>query len=150
MVMIKKQISASLEDYLEAIYNLSQEGKVARSRDIAQVLGVAPASVSGALKLLNNKDLIDYQPYGYIRMTDKGYQLAKTVVERHNIIMTFFVNVLGVENEEAEQVACKAEHTLGSEIISKLLNFTEFSTFYGDNGVDIPAEFKKYCRSKGL
>jgi DtxR family Mn-dependent transcriptional regulator len=150
MIMIKKQISASLEDYLEAIYNLSQEGKVARSRDIAQVLGVAPASVSGALKLLNNKELIDYQPYGYIRMTDKGYQLAKTVVERHNIIMTFFVNVLGVEKEEAEKVACKAEHTLGSEIISKLLNFTEFSTFYNDNGVDIPAEFKKYCRSKGL
>jgi DtxR family Mn-dependent transcriptional regulator len=121
--MIKKQLSASLEDYLEAIYNLSQEGKVARSRDIAQVLGVAPASVSGALKLLNNKELIDYQPYGYIRMTDKGYQLAKTVVERHNIIMTFFVNVLGVEKEEAEKVACKAEHTLGPEIISKLLNW---------------------------
>lgn len=146
----KKQLSSSLEDYLETIYNLSQEGKVARSRDIAQILGVAPASVSGALKLLANKDLIDYQPYGFIRMTDKGYQLAKTVVERHNIITTFFVNVLGVEKEQAEQVACKAEHTLGPEIISKLLDFTEFSTFYSDKGVDITAEFKKYCRSKGI
>ncbi|MFA5293177.1 MAG: metal-dependent transcriptional regulator [Phycisphaerae bacterium] len=146
----KKQLSASLEDYLEAIYNLSQGAKVARSKDIAQNLGVSRASVTGALKLLNDKELVDYQPYGFISLTEKGAQQAQSVVRRHNIIESFFVNVLGVERQIAEQAACKAEHALGSVVISKLLNFTEFSTNYGKKGANITTEFHKYCRSKGI
>jgi len=146
----KKQLSASLEDYLEAIYNLSQAGKVARSKDIAQNLDVARASVTGALKLLNSKGLIDYQPYGFINLTEKGVQKAQSVVSRHTILETFFVNVLGVEKQVAEQAACKAEHTLGQTVISRLLDFTEFSTNYSKTGTDIIADFQKYCRSKGV
>ncbi|HBG28867.1 MAG: hypothetical protein A2Y10_16830 [Planctomycetes bacterium GWF2_41_51] len=146
----KRQLSSSLEDYLEAIFNLSQKGKVARSKDIAQILGVARASVTGALKLLNSKGLIDYKPYGFIILTEKGVQKAQSVVRRHNIIESFFVNVLGVEQQIAEQAACKAEHALGPVVISKLLNFTEFSTYYSEKGTDFIADFQKYCRSKGL
>jgi len=145
-----KQLSASLEDYIEAIYNLSQGAKVARSRDIAQNLGVARASVTGALKLLNSKGLIDYQPYGFISLTEKGRQQAESVVRRHNIIESFFVNVLGVEHQTAKQAACKAEHLLGPVVISKLLSFTEFSMNYSKKGTDIIADFQRYCRSKGI
>ncbi len=146
----RKQLSASLEDYLEAIYNLSQAGKVARSKDIAQNLGVATASVTGALKLLSSKGLIDYQPYGFIRLTDKGVQQAQSVVRRHNIIESFFVSVLGVDKKIAEQAACRAEHAIGPVVIDKLLNFTEFSAHYSKNGTDIIADFQKFCRSKGV
>jgi DtxR family Mn-dependent transcriptional regulator len=145
-----KQLSSSLEDYLEAIYNLSQQGKVARSRDIADILGVTRASVTGALKLLNDKGLIDYQPYGLIQLTAKGRQQAKSVVSRHNIIEAFFVNVLGVDKQTAEQAACKAEHALGPVVIAKLLDFTEFSMRHSEKGTDIIADFQKYCRSKGI
>lgn len=146
----KRQLSSSLEDYLEAIFNLSQKGKVARSRDIAEILGVARASVTGALKLLNSKELIDYQPYGFIKLTDKGFQQAQSIVRRHSIIESFFINVLGVEKQIAEQAACKAEHALGPVVISRLLKFTEFSTNYSEKGTDIVADFQKYCRSKGV
>jgi len=146
----KKQLSASLEDYLEAIYNLSQGSKVARSKDIAQNLGVSRASVTSALKLLNSKELIDYQPYGFINLTEKGIQKAQSVVSRHIILETFFVNVLGVDKETAEHAACKAEHILGQTVISKLLDFTEFSTSYSKKGTDIIADFQRYCRSKGI
>ncbi|MCE5341261.1 MAG: metal-dependent transcriptional regulator [Planctomycetaceae bacterium] len=145
---ITKQLSSSLEDYIEAIYNLSREGKVARSRDIADILDVTRASVTGALKLLNDKGLVDYRPYGFIHLTEKGVQEAKSVVSRHNIIESFFVNVLGVDKQTAEQAACKAEHALGQVVISRLLDFTEFSTNYSKKGTDIIADFQNYCRSK--
>jgi len=147
--MQKKQLSASLEDYLEAIYNLSQKGKAARSKDIANVLQVARASVTGALKLLRSKGLIDYQPYGFIYLTEKGVSQAQTVVRRHNIIESFFINVLGVDKHLAQQAACRAEHALGSAVIAKLLDFTEFSMHYSSKGTDIIGDFQKYCRSKG-
>src|SRR4030042_1297139 len=87
---LKKKLSASSEDYLEAIYNLICRHKVARSRDIAKSLGVSRASVKGALKSLGNKGLVDYKPYGFIVLTEKGRQQAESVVRRHNIIESFF------------------------------------------------------------
>ncbi|MFA6176565.1 MAG: metal-dependent transcriptional regulator, partial [Phycisphaerae bacterium] len=62
---VRKKLSASSEDYLEAIYNLVSLHKVARSKDIAESLGVSRASVTGAIKLLSDKGLVDYKPYGY-------------------------------------------------------------------------------------
>ncbi|NLK42576.1 MAG: metal-dependent transcriptional regulator, partial [Planctomycetes bacterium] len=76
MSFLKKQLSASLEDYLEAIYVLLQSGNVARSKDIAEHLQVSAASVTGALRTLAERQLIHYKPYGYITLTDKGQQAA--------------------------------------------------------------------------
>jgi DtxR family Mn-dependent transcriptional regulator len=150
MTSIKKNLSASLEDYLEAIYNLTKDFKVARSRDIAQSLQVSRASVTGALKLLHNKELVNYEPYGFVTLTQRGEKEAQAVVSRHTIIESFFVNVLGVERQAAKQAACSAEHALGPVVISRLLNFTEFSEKYCKKGAGIAAEFQKFCRTKGV
>ena len=143
----KKKLSASSEDYLEAIYNLAQRHKVARGKDIAQTLNVSRASVTGAIKLLFDKGLANYEPYGYVTLTEKGSKEAQSVVKRHNIIESFFVNVLGVDEQDAKQAACKAEHALGPAIIPRLLSFTEF---YCKQGGYITAEFQRFCRSKGV
>ena len=68
----KKQLTASLEDYLEAIYEISQKRRVARSRDIVKRMGVNGSSVTGALKVLAGQELIDYEPYGFVTLTDSG------------------------------------------------------------------------------
>jgi DtxR family Mn-dependent transcriptional regulator len=143
---IRKKLSASSEDYLEAIYNLTCHHQVARCRDIATSLNVSMASVTGALKFLCDKGLVNYKPYGYITLTDKGQKEAQAVVRRHNIIESFFVNVLGVDEQDARQAACKAEHALGPAIIPRLLNFTEFYCKQGD----IIAEFQNFCKTKGI
>ncbi len=145
---VKKKLSASLEDYLEAIYNLSREPKVARSRDIAQNLGVSRASVTGALKLLSDKGLVNYKPYGYITLTDKGAKEAQLVVNRHNIIKSFFVNVLGVEQQIAAQAACRAEHVLGPVVISRLLDFSDFAARTNENGNNLTHQFTKFRKRK--
>ena len=71
--MVKNyKLSASLEDYLEAILNLGSENNFARSKDIAQLLGVSRASVTGALRVLKKKGLANYKPYDYVTLTKSG------------------------------------------------------------------------------
>ncbi len=65
-------LSASLEDYLEAIFNIAGSSGVARSKDIAETLGVSCSSVTGAMHLLSKKHLANYKPYDYVTLTEQG------------------------------------------------------------------------------
>lgn len=143
-----ESLSASMEDYLEAIYNLSSESNVARSKDIANLLGVSKASVTGALRILKKKKLANYKPYDFVTLTKQGRQIAAEVTQKHDILESFFIDILDVEPDIAQQAACKAEHTLGPEVIAKLLYFIEFVTQSNKNGLDLDNEFKKFCKKR--
>ena len=146
--MVKKQnLSASLEDYLEAILNIASETNFARSRDIAKSLGVSRASVTGALRVLKDKGLANYKPYGYVTLTESGRIAATEIARKHKILKSFFINVLGIESDIAQKAACKAEHKLDPEIIQKLLSFIEFVTLSSNNGRDLADEFQNFCKS---
>jgi len=144
-----KQLSASLEDYLEAIYNLSDGSNVARSRDIAGALGVSGASVTGALRALKQKGLANYKPYDYVTLTEAGRAKAAEIAKKHHILKSFFEDVLGIDSKTAQISACKAEHSLGPKVISRLLHFIEFATKENRNGVNLPGRFEKFCMSAG-
>jgi len=138
------KLSASQEDYLEAIFNLASDSQGAHSKDIAEALGVARSSVTGALQALKEKGLANYRPYGCITLTKRGRAAAEEVVRKHNILKSFFVSVLGVDKEVAQQAACRAEHALGPEIIGRLLSFIEYVTASHKNGHDVVGEFRKF------
>jgi DtxR family Mn-dependent transcriptional regulator len=140
----RQQLSASLEDYLEAIFNLAGEPQGARSKDIAETLGVARSSVTGALQVLKDKGLANYRPYSCITLTERGQAAAEEVARKHNILKSFFMGVLGVERETAQKAACAAEHALGSEIIGRLLSFIEYVTASHENGHDVVGEFQQF------
>jgi len=140
----RQKLSASLEDYLEAIFNLVGESEGARSKDIAEVLGVTRSSVTGALQALSEKGLANYRPYGCITLTESGRVVAAEVVRKHNILKSFFISVLGVDADTAQQAACRAEHALGSEIIGRLLSFIEYVTESHKNGHDVADEFRRF------
>ena len=144
----KQKLSASLEDYLEAIYNLSSEQRVARSKDISNALGVSRASVTGALKTLSEKKLVNYKPYGYVTLTSIGNEAARKIVRRHNIIKSFFIDVLGVDAAIAQEAACKAEHAFGPEIVTKLLSFIDFVTQNKNTGENLAQQFSGFCEKK--
>ena len=137
-----------MEDYLEAILNLANDSNFARSKDIAKLLGVSRASVTGALRVLKKKGLANYKPYDYVTLTKSGRSAAAEIANKHDILKSFFVNVLCVETDIAQQAACKAEHALGQEIIAKLLCFIEFVTQSSENGCDLANEFQKFCESR--
>lgn len=144
----KIQLSASLEDYIEAIFNLAGESNVARSKDIAERLNVSKSSVTGALRLLKEKRLVNYEPYGYVTLTQPGQAAAAEIVKKHNVLKSFFVDVLGVETDLAQEAACRAEHALGPKIIEKLLAFSEFAAQTAKNGYDLTEEFQQFCEAE--
>ncbi len=141
-------LSASLEDYLEAIFNLAGESNVARSKDIANLLKVSRSSVTGALRVLKKKGLANYEPYDFVTLTRAGRTAAAEVVRKHNVLKSFLTDVLGVEIDIAQRAACKAEHTLGPEVIARLLCFIEFVTQSSRNGCDLAEEFKRFCKKR--
>jgi len=141
-------LSASLEDYLEAIFNIAGKSRSARSKDIAKLLGVSKSSVTGALRVLKKKGLANYKPYDYVTLTESGRAAAAEIVRKHNILKSFFINVLGVKPDDAHKAACKAEHALGPGIIAKLLCFITFMNESNKNGYDLAGQFQKFCKTR--
>lgn len=119
-------LSASLEDYLEAIFHIVAEKHAAKAKDIAKRLNVNNSSVTGALRALSEKGLVNYAPYDVITLTLEGNRLAEGIVRKHEALRDFLVNILCIEEAEAEETACKMEHSVSHVILNKLILFMEF------------------------
>lgn len=120
-------LSESMEDYLEVIYLIISENKVARGKEISERLKVNKSSVTGALHTLSDRKLINYAPYEVITLTEKGKTIAEDIIHRHQVIKRFFIEVLAVDIKLADETACKMEHILPREILERFAKFAEFS-----------------------
>jgi len=142
------QLSASLEDYIEAIYNIISEKQVARGKDIAASLNVSGASVTEALRSLSKKGLINYAPYEAITLTEIGREIAEDVVRRHNGLKQFFITVLGIPEDIAETGACRVEHAAPQEIIDQMINFIRFLDLHPLDSKKMVEEFLSYSSDR--
>jgi len=120
------ELSAVLEDYLEAMAHVAAEKGVARVRDIAAALSVHKSTVTGALRSLSEKGLVDYAPYEIATLTPKGQEIAGRMAHRHEVIRSFLVEVLSLDEGLAETNACRMEHDLDREVLERLRLFAEF------------------------
>jgi DtxR family Mn-dependent transcriptional regulator len=120
------QLSASLEDYLEAIYHTVAAKGAARAKDIVLRMGVHNSSVTQALRSLSEKKLINYAPYDVITLTDAGEALALGVVRRHETLSKFLNHVLGLPDAEADAEACRLEHAVSGGVLNRLVRFVEY------------------------
>lgn len=120
-------LTASLEDYLEAISRIIAEKEAVRPKDIIRRLKVTGASVTGALRSLAERDLINYTPYDVITLTPEGKAAAADVIRRHEVLRDFFVRVLAVEEREADRAACRMEHSIPKLILERFIRFAEFA-----------------------
>ncbi len=124
--MKQAKITSGLEDYMEAISNnIKTNGKV-RPIDIARELNVSRASVSEALRRLAELGFITYGRYGVISMTQEGEYAAESVIKRHNLLKIFLCDVLGLDENEAADNACKIEHVISANMIDRLDKFVIF------------------------
>lgn len=119
-------LTASMEDYLEAIFHIIEEKHAVKPRDIARRLKVSYASVTGALRSLSEKELINYTPYDLITLTDAGEVAAKDVVRRHEVLHDFFVEVLALPDSDADVAACQMEHSIPKKVVDRFVKFVEF------------------------
>lgn len=139
------ELSSSLEDYLEAIFHVVAEKHVARSRDIAERLGVNKSSVTGALHSLAEKGLVNYEPYEAITLTGGGKALATDIVRRHEVLRDFLVKVLSVDVVGADQAACRMEHAVPSPVLERLIQFVEFIEVCPRGGANWIRGFGYHC-----
>jgi DtxR family Mn-dependent transcriptional regulator len=114
-----KGMTQSLEDYLEMVSFLSDEGEV-RVTDIAARLKVSKPSVLTALKILEEQDLLEHERYRTVSLTQKGVSRAAEIRDRHSFLTTFLQDIVGVSPETAEKDACKMEHLLSEETLKKM------------------------------
>lgn len=126
MSNVKEKLSSSLEDYLEAIHMVAEGKGAARPKDIADRLGVRAASVTGALKTLAEKELVNYAPYDVVTLTSKGKRIARNIVRKHDALLNFFSNVLDIPKKDAEEFACKMEHSIPDHVLERFVGFAEF------------------------
>ncbi|MBW1797929.1 MAG: metal-dependent transcriptional regulator [Deltaproteobacteria bacterium] len=138
-------LTASQEDYLEAIFHIASEKQAARAKDIARRLKVNSSSVTGALRVLAEKGLVNYAPYDVITLTAEGKEIAEDVVRRHEVLRDFFVRVLRIDPVEADEGACKAEHAFPRPILDSLIKFVEFIDVCPRVGVSWMDAFRAYC-----
>lgn len=116
-------MTKSLEDYLEAIYRLSQQNGCARVAMVAKMLGVKMPSVNNAVKELSRLKLITHAKYCDLELTAEGILVAKKIYESHLILRDFLL-AIGVSEENAEADACKMEHILSEETTQQLKSLT--------------------------
>jgi len=116
-------ISSSLEEYLKTIYILNNTEKQIRVTDISKGLNCSKPSVNRALNCLKDEGLILYEAYGNIEITNKGMEVAKSVVKKQDILKLFLTQMLGVDEQTAGTEATNMKHAVSEDTISKLENY---------------------------
>jgi len=110
----------SVEDYLKAIYELSQKTGSAVTTEVASRLAVATASVSAMVRRLTGQGLVSHERYGALRLTKKGRSVALQMVRRHRVIEAYLVTALGYAWDEVHEEAERLEHAASPDLINRM------------------------------
>ncbi len=129
----------AVEDYLKAIYEIQHEhGKVATTM-LAGRLGVTPASVTGMIKKLADMQLVAYEPYQGMALTDAGLKIALEVIRHHRLIERFLTETLGLSWDQVHEEAHKIEHVLSEELEERMDALLGYPTT-DPHGAPIPTQ----------
>ena len=139
--MSDSNLTESQLHYLLTIYELSEEQGLARSREIAKRLGVSRPSVTGALRTLAEGGYVSYEPYGEIRLTGDGAHEARQLLLRHRAAYDFFVSVLGLSEERADEIAGEIEQRLPGDLLCRLVQFND----YYKKRTQVPFRWAPHC-----
>lgn len=120
--------TSNIQEYLQALYSLEEEGKEATTTEIAKRLGFAASSVTEMLKRLDEQGYIRYEPYKGATLTDQGRKLGRKVTRKHRILERFLHDILSIRRDRVHKQACEMEHVLSDEAengLCKMLNYPD-------------------------
>ncbi len=139
-------MTISEENYIKVIYHLSLVSpKGVNTNAIAGMLDTKASSVTDMLKKLAEKELVSYQKYQGVTLTDKGFHSAKMIVRKHRLWEVFLVDKLNFSWDEVHEIAEELEHIKSENLINKLDAFLDFPSFdpHGDPIPNADGEIKK-------
>jgi len=146
-----RKLSDTLEMYLKTVLILEREYNPVRSSQIAKVRGVSAASVTEAIRTLQDKGLILRQSHRGVRLSAEGRRVAQHVEGRYEVLRYFLTEVLGGGETLARRDACEIEHVASPETMDRLTAFVEYVHRCKLNVPEVISHFHEYYekRSKG-
>lgn len=121
-----RQVSVTIENYLEAILDLTRAKGTARVRDIAAHVQVHKSTVTATLRTLAEKGLANYKPYELVTLTPKGKRIADALSRSHKTIEQFLSDLLLLPENVAKENACRMEHVIDKKVLSRFLMLADF------------------------
>ena len=115
----RKALSPALENYLEIIFLEEAREGAARASSIADAAGVSRSTVTSTLKVLKSMGFVEYEPYSLIHLTEQGRSVGRDITHRHIIFREFFLQVLQLDEKQADAVACELEHVVSPHVIRR-------------------------------
>jgi DtxR family Mn-dependent transcriptional regulator len=137
MSPVHPPLSRSAEDYLKAIYGLTERGDAASTSAIAEVLAVQPASVTGMVKRLADAKLLEHVPYRGVRLTELGVREALKILRRHRVIETYLCERLGYTWDDVHEEAERLEHAASDRLVEQMADALHFPS-HDPHGAPIP------------
>jgi DtxR family Mn-dependent transcriptional regulator len=131
-------ISQAMQDYLKAIYKLHGRSNLVSTSALAELLGVAPASVTNMCKKLAELHLVEYEPYQGVRFTPAGKKLALEIVRHHRLIELYLAEALNVPWDRVHEEAEKLEHVISEDLEDRMAAALG-DPLYDPHGAPIPS-----------
>jgi DtxR family Mn-dependent transcriptional regulator len=135
-----QEISATLEEYLEAIYKLEKKRGSAKTGDLAKELNVALGTITNTIESMEKQNLVTHKPYRGVKLTRKGRKIALDVIRRHRLSERLLTDILRLEWSKAHDAACRLEHAIASKDIIKPLEEVLGKPKTCPHGNPIPSE----------
>src|SRR6266566_9211956 len=118
---MEEPLSATVEEYLEAAYNMSMEDEVVIGARLAEKFGVAPPTVTEMLKRLVRDGYITMDNKRQVTLTEAGIQAAEAVLRRHRLTERFLVDMLGMQWHQVHEEACRLEHFISGAVEARVI-----------------------------
>ncbi len=118
-------MNKTIEEYIEKIYVIEKKNGRARTGVIALEMGIKDSSVTEMMQKLEERGLVEYEPYYGVTLTNSGKEIAHELMKRHKVIADF-LEIIGVKRELAEIDACQMEHHVSAKTMDRLEKFVEF------------------------
>lgn len=114
--------TSTVEDYLKAILleEQSRPGSLVTTGRVATALAVTPGTATSMVKTLADSNLVSYEPYSGVRLTEAGRQLAVHVLRRHRLVELFLVQVVGMDWSEVHEEAERLEHVISERLLERM------------------------------
>lgn len=113
-------VSPTVEEYLEQIYRLEAEHGVARTKQLAEVVGVSLGTVTNTIASLKRQKLVRHKPYKGVNLTEAGQKIALNVLRRHRLAERLLTDVLNMDWSTVHDHACRLEHSVTDDLTKPL------------------------------
>jgi DtxR family transcriptional regulator, Mn-dependent transcriptional regulator len=146
----EEPLSATVEEYLETIYNMSVENEVVIGARLAEKFNVSAPTVTEMLKRLVRDGYINMDNKRVVTLTEAGNQAAEAVLRRHRLTERFLVDMLGMQWHQVHEEACRLEHFISGAVEARVITSLNNPTTC-PHGNPIPGQVaaRTYLKDRG-